>query len=108
VGVDKTNQLITVSFRGTESVQNELDDAETTLETISTCSGCTGFTGIYNSWAEVKSNITTAVGQALAANPGFRVLTTGHSLGAGIATFAAAELRNSGFIVDMVSPLPRF
>jgi thioesterase domain-containing protein len=43
------------------------------------------------------------VNQTVTANPGYTIVTTGHSLGAGIATFAAAELRQAGFAVDMVS-----
>jgi alpha-beta hydrolase superfamily lysophospholipase len=57
---------------------------------------------MYNAWAEVRDQVLNAVGQAQQANPDYRVVSAGHSLGAGIATFAAAELRNAGFITDMV------
>lgn len=44
-----------------------------------------------------------AVKTAKAANPGYQVAAVGHSLGAAIADFAAAELRNGGIDVALVS-----
>jgi len=73
------------------------------LNDISTCSGCEGFTGIYDSWAEVRGQILNAVTAAHKTYPSYKVVSTGHSLGAGIATFAAAELRNAGFVTDMAA-----
>lgn len=46
--------------------------------------------------------VLNAVKQAAAANPSYKIVSTGHSLGGAIAAFAAAELRNSGYTVDMV------
>jgi thioesterase domain-containing protein len=36
------------------------------------------------------------------ANPGYKIISTGHSLGAAVATLAAAEFRNQGLSVDLV------
>jgi Lipase (class 3)/Lipase 3 N-terminal region len=102
VSIDNVNRIIAVSFRGTESIRQYVVDLDMTLASIPTCNGCDGFQGIYNAWAEVRDEITAAVSSAVQQNPGYTVLATGHSLGAGIATFAAAELRQKGFVVDMV------
>jgi alpha-beta hydrolase superfamily lysophospholipase len=57
---------------------------------------------MYDAWSEVRDQILAAVGSASDTYPDYKVVSAGHSLGAGIATFAAAELRNAGFITDMV------
>jgi thioesterase domain-containing protein len=91
-----------VSFRGSESVRNYLADLTFTWSNIDTCDGCRGFTGLWSAWSEVKESVTAAVTAAQKANPDYRVLVTGHSLGGGIAAIAAVELRNTGLVVDMV------
>jgi thioesterase domain-containing protein len=47
--------------------------------------------------------VLDAVDHAIDANPEFRVLSTGHSLGAALATVAGIELRSLDYTVDIVS-----
>jgi len=109
VAVDNTNQIIAVSFRGSESVRNYVTDLTFSWTDIDTCDGCRGFKGLWQAWSEVKAGVTAAVASAQAANPAHRILVTGHSLGGGIASIAAVELRNTGLVVDMTSfGAPRF
>jgi hypothetical protein len=102
VSSDSTNRLIAVSFRGTESWRNYITDAQVSLDSVDLCDDCEGFRGMYNAWSEVSGAIISTVKSALAANPGYTVVVTGHSLGAGIATVAAAEMRKAGIVTDMV------
>jgi len=103
VSTDSTNSLVVVAFRGTASVRNVI--ADTMFGAIDTdiCDGCTAVAGFYNSWREARSGVLAAVKSASAANPSYKIVATGHSLGAAIADFAAAELRNDGYDVALVS-----
>jgi alpha-beta hydrolase superfamily lysophospholipase len=68
------------------------------------CPGCTAHGGFNQAWLDAKSTVMAAV-QSLASDPanaGFEIVVTGHSLGAAIATVAAADLRRT-FKVDLVS-----
>lgn len=48
------------------------------------------------------------VEEALRANPDYRIVLTGHSLGGALATLGAVTLRNAGHTVDLVShPITR-
>ncbi len=46
------------------------------------CSGCEGFSGMWTGWQEVESKVVDAVKKAKAQYPTYKVVATGHSLGA--------------------------
>jgi len=102
VATDSTNNLIVVAFRGSETIANWITDLEFPLMPIGLCKGCNGETGFWTSWSQARSEVFAAVATAVAANPTFKIVSTGHSLGGAIAALAAADLRNSGYVVDMV------
>lgn len=52
--------------------------------------------GFWNSWAFVKDPISKVLNETVASNPDYELMVVGHSLGAGIATLAAADLRGMG------------
>jgi alpha-beta hydrolase superfamily lysophospholipase len=82
-----------------------LGDLNLSLVPLDFCNGvanCLGHAGFFQSWSDVRSRVINAVETASNQNQGFKVLATGHSLGAAIASMAALELRNRGFTVDMV------
>jgi thioesterase domain-containing protein len=62
-------------------------------------------TGQLLAWAEVNSTVFNAVELAYAANPTFRILSTGHSFGGAMATIAAFQLRRRDprYKVDLVN-----
>ena len=107
VATDPTNKLIVVAFRGSESVKNYITDVEFPLvEAADICATCQAETGFYTSWEEAKSGVIAAVQSAAASNEDYEVVATGHSLGAAIATLAAANLRNLGLTVGLVRIIP--
>lgn len=103
LATDTTNKIIVLSFRGSESVRNYLTDADFPLTTIDICTGCQGESGFWDAWSENRATILPSVTATVASYPSYKVVVTGHSLGGAIATFAAAELRNGGISVDLVS-----
>lgn len=102
VAIDKTNSIIAVSFRGSESWRNYATVLDFPLVPISICDGCVGAQGYLVAWSEVQDSVCNAVKDAAATNPQYTILVTGHSLGGAIATLGAAYLRNQGYTVDMV------
>jgi len=95
--------LIIVAFRGSESFRNYRTFLDFPLIPIDLCAGCLGGKGYWTGWREVRDEVLDAVKRSHAEYPGFKVVVTGHSLGGAIATFAAAEVRDAGHIVDLVS-----
>ncbi|KAL1622078.1 hypothetical protein SLS54_005143 [Diplodia seriata] len=102
VAVDTTNSLIVVSFRGSGSVRNYLTDLNfPNVDASELCDGCVAFDGFYTSWKEARTGVLSSVKSAADANPSFKIVSVGHSLGGAVAVFAAAELRNSDYSVSL-------
>ena len=79
-----------------------MTDATFDLQNSQLCPGCQVHTGFWNAWKEARPKVLPALQKAVAANPKYQVVVTGHSLGAAIATLAAAELRNLKYNVALV------
>ena len=103
VAVDTTNSQIVVSFRGSTSIRNYLNNLNIKLVPYSECSGCAVHAGFYDSWLGLRDLVGVALTNARNNYPGYQIVLTGHSLGAAIATIAAGELRTQGFQLSLVS-----
>jgi len=101
VATDSTNKLIVISFRGSRSIRNWITNLAFAVVPTTVCSDCPGSAGFWNSWLEAQSNVLTAVTQARAQFPSYKIVATGHSLGGALASFAAAILRKNGLTVDL-------
>ncbi|KAK3684981.1 Alpha/Beta hydrolase protein [Podospora appendiculata] len=101
IAVDDTAGLIVVSFRGSVSVRNWITDAVFTQIACDLVPGCLVHAGFFAAWSEVKPAVVAGLKSAVAANPSYKIVTTGHSLGAGLATIATAYLRKSGYAIDI-------
>ncbi|KAJ9621281.1 hypothetical protein H2203_007333 [Taxawa tesnikishii (nom. ined.)] len=101
LAVDHTNKLIVLAFRGSHSLSNWISNINILFKDWSLCSGCRVHAGFLESWTATRNDVAAPLKAAVAANPGYPIVATGHSLGAAVATLAAAELRTQGYNVGL-------
>jgi hypothetical protein len=95
IAVDNNARAIVLAFRGSLSEANWLADFQIWLKKVDWCTDCRVHEGFLGAWNEVKPQVITQLASAIVANPSFRIVVTGHSLGAAIATVAAGDLRRT-------------
>jgi triacylglycerol lipase len=95
--------VIVVSFRGSRTLDTWIANLDFGKDPVGLCSGCEVHGGFWRSWEVVADDITSGIESALAAYPGYTVVFTGHSFGGAIATLGAAQLRNAGYAIELVS-----
>jgi predicted lipase len=101
VAVDHTNQLIVISFRGSQTIDAWRTNLDFGTTITDVCSGCTAHTGFWKSWTDARDRVVPAVKQTSVAFPTYKITVTGHSLGGAVAILAAASLRNAGYTVAL-------
>ncbi|KAI0157565.1 lipase [Xylariaceae sp. FL1272] len=109
VAVDPGHQAIVVSMRGSSSLNNFITDFEFFQEDCPLVSGGQVHIGFAKAWSEVSTAVLAALKTATAANPSYRIVFTGHSLGAAVSSLGAAYARAQGYTIDMINfGSPRF
>ncbi|KAL7274492.1 hypothetical protein RUND412_002596 [Rhizina undulata] len=102
VARDDTTSTIVVAFRGSQSLRNWITNSIFVPKSIDDwCTGCEVHTGFYDAFEEEFSTVKAAVDALKAANPGYGLAFTGHSLGGALATIAATEFRRLGYTVTL-------
>lgn len=61
------------------------------------CTGCLAEAGFWSSWVFVKKEILESLKRLTGQHADYKVVVVGHSLGAAVATVAAADLRTQGY-----------
>ncbi|RPA82859.1 alpha/beta-hydrolase [Ascobolus immersus RN42] len=93
---DDSTKNIVLTFRGSSSIRNWIQNAQFGLDEVKYCSGCKAHKGFLKGFEGVWSTIWKQLESAVKANPEYGIVTTGHSLGGAMATFAATEMRATG------------
>ena len=96
MALDHTNTAIVLSFRGSCSIRNWISDIEFPYIDPGLYNGCFAELGFWTSWTVVRTPISRALNENVAAHPDYKLVVVGHSLGAAVATLAAADLRSNG------------
>ncbi|CAG7928653.1 unnamed protein product [Penicillium olsonii] len=97
IAVDDIKKAIVLAFRGSYSVRNWIADASFPYTSTGICTGCEAELGFWGSWKAVRENIQSQLHDAFSQNSDYELIVTGHSLGAAIASLAAADLRSNGY-----------
>lgn len=96
IGYTSSQSRIYVSYRGSESIQNWIDNLDAVLTDYPLCGGCEVHKGFYKAETSIFNEVLTEVKSLKAQFPSYNVVVTGHSLGAAMATLTAMDLKNAG------------
>lgn len=100
VAVDPGKEKVVVSYRGSSNILNWITNIRFLLCDSPISSSAKAHCGFQDAYDELRSDTELAVASALAANPGYGLVVTGHSLGGSVAAIAAGELRANGYTLD--------
>ncbi|KAI1376491.1 alpha/beta-hydrolase [Hypoxylon crocopeplum] len=101
VSSDDTNELIVVSVRGSESIRNWIADLSFIPVPCDLVDDCLVHTGFLTAYDEISEDLLAGLATAQAANPSYKIVFTGHSLGGAVSTLAAGYARKAGYDVDL-------
>lgn len=103
LAADTTNNLLVLSFRGSRTIDNWIDNIDFIQEDITdVCNDCWAHGGWWDAWQEVADELSGQIKDAVNQYPDYKLVFTGHSLGGALATIAATVLRNEGYTIDLV------
>ncbi|CAH0057455.1 unnamed protein product [Clonostachys solani] len=102
IGINDVRKQIVFTPRGTMTTGETIVDFNFWFKPYPGVDGAQVHTGFSNAWDEMAfGGAVEAISDAIAANPDYTIVATGHSLGGAIASMAAANLRDTGFSVDL-------
>ncbi|POR31024.1 Lipase [Tolypocladium paradoxum] len=100
VAVDHARREIVLSVRGSNNIRNFVTDVIFAFQSCDLTNRCKIHAGFAEGWEDIAAAATGAMTTARSANPGYKFIITGHSLGGAVATLATAYLRRNGFAAD--------
>ncbi|KAK6821401.1 hypothetical protein PG987_015801 [Apiospora arundinis] len=100
IALDNTAQRIVVAFHGTRNVEDWITNLKAGLVDSDLCADCKVHDGFQETWKDIEQTVVSVVTGLHSVHPGYTIATTGHSLGAALATLSAAHLRQKGLAVD--------
>jgi putative lipase involved disintegration of autophagic bodies len=106
VGYLPSDSSIFVVFRGTDSLQNLVMDADATssdYDVAPECGDCKVHSGFYTALNAVWDSLYKEVNRLQALHPDFQVKVTGHSMGAALAQLTGLRLSSAGIETYMIN-----
>ncbi|EFQ36359.1 lipase [Colletotrichum graminicola M1.001] len=101
IALDNTAKTIVVAFHGSSNVGDWITNLDVGLVDSPLCSGCKVHKGFQDSWSDIQQTVMAIVPGLRSVHADYNIVTTGHSLGAALATLSAAQLRQSmGIPID--------
>jgi len=92
IGHQHSKSAIWVAYRGSSDIENWITNLDFIRMSYPLCNGCSVHEGFYTAMLKAIADIRSAVAQLHAAYPSYRIVVTGHSLGAALATLTALDL----------------
>lgn len=96
VGYYPTDNQIVIGFSGTDpfNIQMWIDDLDFKKTNYPLCQGCQVHEGFYKTYLSAVDRIRNLTESYVSQHPGASIACTGHSLGAALASFCAADMEN--------------
>jgi hypothetical protein len=106
IALDHTKKLIVLAFRTSVSQQDsDVDSNKEPMKMEDLCPGCWVHSGFWYYWTSAKDHVISQLQTAIESHPDYSLAVVGHSLGGALATLAGIDLRQKGFILDIVRML---
>ncbi|KAL9039800.1 MAG: hypothetical protein Q9214_004728 [Letrouitia sp. 1 TL-2023] len=105
IAIDDKNERVVLAIRGSISRPIRIHEPGDYYLTISSdlCVGCAFAWGLEDTWLPMENAVLESIKRALHEHETFRLVVTGHSMGGGFASVAAARIRraNNGEFADI-------
>ncbi|OAA41642.1 lipase [Metarhizium rileyi] len=101
VAIDFRRKEIVFAVRGSNNIRNYITDMIFAWSDCDLTPQCKLHAGFAAAWNEIRGTALNAIKSAHRQYPNYKIVSTGHSLGAAIATIGAAYLRRDGLAVDL-------
>lgn len=93
IGYSPSRNAIILSFRGSQNLQNWIENLNFEKVPYVFCLRCEIHAGFYADYTAVEAAVNSKVQSLLSKYPTAKLVATGHSLGGALATIAAMELK---------------
>lgn len=96
IGYLPSQDSIYVVYRGSTSISDWVNNLDAITTDYNKCSGCSVHKGFYKAEQTVITGVISQVKELRTKFPSYRVVVTGHSLGAAMATLTTLDLMDAG------------